>query len=189
MILAKSQSEARTGRKMAKRVSHRFKAVLSKPPQSGGWHYIPVKAKTGERIEKKNGTRRIYCSINGDKPFQCALIPWNGIFTIIVNKAKRDKLGISAGDNVEVEIVQDDSEYGMPMPEELREVLAQDPEGDRYFHELTAGRQRSILYFVGKIKDVDRRIHTALIFIDHLKRNGGKIVPDQLQADLKRPIF
>jgi hypothetical protein len=39
------------------------------------------------------------------------------------------------------------------------------------------------------VKDIDKRIHTALIFIEHLKKNEGKIVPDELTAELKRPMF
>jgi uncharacterized protein YdeI (YjbR/CyaY-like superfamily) len=120
--------------------------------------------------------------------FQCALLPSDGDFVIVVNKVKRTQLGIVDGDKISVELAQDESKYGLPMPEELREVLKQDPAGNKLFHSLTAGKQRSILYFVGKVKDIDRRIHTALIFIEHLKNNDGKIVHDQLQAELKRPF-
>jgi uncharacterized protein YdeI (YjbR/CyaY-like superfamily) len=120
--------------------------------------------------------------------FQCALLPSDGDFVIVVNKVKRTKLGIVDGDKISVELAKDESKYGLPMPEELREVLKQDPAGNKFFHSLTAGKQRSILYFVGKVNDVDRRIHTALIFIEHLKNNDGKIVHDQLQAELKRPF-
>ena len=167
----------------------KFKAVMARSPVESGWHFIPVEAKIAKRFEKKDGTRRVVCTINGEVSFQCALIPWGDIFTIIVNKSKRDKLGVAAGDKVSVELTSDESKYGLPMPEELQEVLNQDPDGDRYFHALTAGKQRSILYFVGKIKDIDKRIHTALIFIDHLKNNDGKIISDQLQEELKRPAF
>jgi len=167
----------------------KFKAAIEKAPSDSGWHYIPVNAKVGAKFEKKDGTRRIICTINGTVTFQCALIPWGDIFTIIVNKEKRDKLGITAGDKLDVLLEQDNSKYGLPMPEELKEVLDQDPEGDRLFHSLTAGKQRSILYFVGKVKDIDKRIHTALIFVEHLKRNQGKIVHDELTAELKRPSF
>lgn len=167
----------------------RFKAVMNRSPVESGWHFIPVEARIAKRFEKKDGTRRVVCTINGEVSFQCALIPWGDIFTIIVNKSKRDKLGVAAGDKVSVELTSDESKYGLPMPEELQEVLNQDPDGDRYFHALTAGKQRSILYFVGKIKDIDKRIHTALIFIEHLKNNDGKIISDQLQEELKRPDF
>ena len=154
-----------------------------------GWHFIPVEAKIATRFEKKDGTRRVFCTLNGEGTFQCALIPWGEIFTIIINKSRRDKLGIAVGDSVEVKLVADETKYGLPMPEELQEVLNQDPEGDKLFHSLTAGKQRSILYFVGKVKDIDKRIHTALVFIEHLKKNEGKIVHDELREELKRPIF
>lgn len=167
----------------------KFNAVFAKSPVESGWHFIPVEAKIAKRFEKKDGTRRVVCSINGEVSFQCALIPWGEIFTIIVNKTKRDKLGISAGDKVSVELAADESKYGLPMPEELQEVLNQDPDGDRYFHALTAGKQRSILYFVGKVTDIDKRINTALIFIEHIKKNNGKIIHQQLQEELKRPMF
>jgi len=167
----------------------KFKAILTKSPAESGWHYIPVDANIGKKYEKKDGSRRIVCTINGSESFQCALIPWGEIFTIIVNKTKRDRLDIVEGDEIEVLLEQDNSKYGLPMPEELQEVLNQDPEGDRYFHRLTAGKQRSILYFIGNIKDVDKRIHNALIFIEHLKRNEGKIESKALQNELKRPII
>ncbi len=154
-----------------------------------GWHFVPVKAKIGEKFEKKDGSRRVVCTINGAESFQCALLPSDGDFVIVVNKVKRDKLKIVDGDKITVELKADESKYGLPMPEELREVLDQDPDGDKLFHSLTPGKERSILYFVGKVKDIDRRIHTALIFIEHLKQNDGKIIQDTLQAELKRPIF
>jgi len=167
----------------------KLQAMHTKPPEASGWHFLEIPAKTAERFEKKNGSRRVVCTINDKLSFQCALLPWNDIFTIIVNKEKRDKLGIVAGYKVDVLLEQDESKYGLPMPEEFREVLNQDPEGDKLFHSLTAGKQRSVLYFVGKVKDIDKRIHTALIFIEHLKKNDGKIIGDQLQEELKSPIY
>jgi hypothetical protein len=167
----------------------KFKAELMRSPFESGWHFLLIEAKHGEKFEKKNGSRRVVCTINGALSFQCALQPWDGNYTIIVNKTKRDKLGIVAGEKVTVELANDESKYGLPMPAELREVLKQDREGDKLFHKLTAGKQRSILYWVGQVKDIDKRIHTALVFIEHLKKNEGKIVPDELTSELKRPLF
>jgi hypothetical protein len=167
----------------------KFKTLLIKPDPDSGWHFVQVKGKIGQKFEKKDGSRRVVCTINNSETFQCALLPSDGDFVIVVNKTKRDKLGIVCGDRISVELKVDDSRYGLPMPAELREVLKQDREGNKLFHSLTAGKQRSVLYFVGKVKDVDKRIHTALIFIEHLKKNDGKILHDQLQAELKRPVF
>ena len=44
-----------------------------------------------------------------------------------------------------------------------------------------------MMYYISTIKDIDKRIHAALIFIDHIKRNNGKIVHEELSAELRRP--
>ncbi len=168
---------------------YRFTAPLSKFAPESGWHFIPVDAAIGDKIKFDKGSRRIVCTLNGRECFQCALMPYDGSYFIMVNKKVRASLGIEPGDSVEVEIAKDESRYGLPMPEELREVLDQDPDGDRLFHNLTAGKQRSMLYFIGKFKDIDKRIHTSLIFIEHLKKNDGKLIHDELHAELKRPVY
>ena len=167
----------------------KFTTELASDPPGSGWHFIVVDAKTGEKFEKKEGSRRVICSINGHEGFQCALMPSGGRFYIMVSKEKRARFGIAAGDRLDVHLTADETEFGAPMPEELLEVLNQDPAGQQHFDKLTAGKKRSIMYFIGKIKDVDKRIHTALIFIEHLKNNDGKIIQERLTAELKRPIF
>jgi uncharacterized protein YdeI (YjbR/CyaY-like superfamily) len=116
-------------------------------------------------------------------------MPWGDIFYIMVNKLRRVELGLNVGDTVDVVLEKDESKYGMPMCEELEEVLRQDQEGSKLFDTLTAGKQRSMIYYIGKVKDIDKRIHTALIFIEHLKNNGGKIVYEVLKEEMKRPVF
>jgi hypothetical protein len=132
--------------------------------------------------------KRVVCTINGEVDFQCALMPsGTGEFIITVNKTKRDAIGVRVGDTVHVMLELDTSKYGLPMPEELREVLDQDPEGDRIFHALTAGKQRSLLYLAGQKADIDLRIHRALVIVEHLKENEGKIDGHKLSHELKRP--
>jgi hypothetical protein len=167
----------------------KFKTELIKPDADSGWHFIHIKGPVGEKFEKKGTSRRVVCTINGTESFQCALLPSDGDFVIIVNKTKRDKLGIGAGDKITVELQQDESKYGLPMPAEFNEVLKQDREGNKLFHALTAGKQRSLLYLVGKVKNIDRRIHTALVVVEHLKKNEGRIDGNTLYSELKRPLL
>jgi bifunctional DNA-binding transcriptional regulator/antitoxin component of YhaV-PrlF toxin-antitoxin module len=135
-------------------------------------------------------SRRVVCTLNDSHSFQCALLPWTeGGFCIVVNKKIREKLGIADGSKVKVELTKDESKYGLPMPKELREVLRQDREGNKLFHALTPGKQRTMLYYIAKTKDVDRRIHMSLIFVEHLKKNEGKIIFPKLSEELKRPLF
>lgn len=174
---------------MPKSTSVKFKSVLICDPPEKGWHYISVEAKYAEKFEKKGGSRRVICTLNGVETFPCALMPYQGTYFVMVNKDRRTRLGISPGSRVTVEIVADESEYGMPMPEELQEVLNQDPDGEIHFKGLRDGVKRSMMYYIGKLKDVDRRIHAALILVDHLKRNDGKIDRTSLSAEFKRPAF
>jgi uncharacterized protein DUF1905/bacteriocin resistance YdeI/OmpD-like protein len=163
-----------------------FEVLLEKFQPQSGWHYITVSRDVASTFAFEGNNRRVVCSLNGAEPFQCALMPYEGAYFILVNKAKRTELGVEPGDRLVVRLGKDESEYGLPMPEEFREVLDQDAEGDKLFHSLTPGKQRSLLYYVGKIKDIDRRIHTALIIVDHLRENG-KVVDKKLHEELKRP--
>ncbi len=172
---------------MAKTV--KFKTELIESSTGSGWHFLLVEKKIERKFGFEDKFKRVVCSINGGEPFQCALMPWGEMFYIIVNKQKRDAIGVVAGDIVNVELVKDGSKYGLPMPEEFAEVLKQDPEGDRLFHALTAGKQRSLIHSVITVKNIDKRIHTALIIVEHLKDNDGKVDGARLFEELKRPLF
>ncbi len=165
-----------------------FKARLTSSAEASGWHFLEIPKTIAENIKFDGKFRRVVCTINKGESFQCALLPSAEYFYIIVNKKRRLSLGITAGDKVDVVLAKDESKYGLPMPEEFKEVLKQDAEGDRLFHDLTAGRQRSLIYFVISGRDVDLRIHRALIIIQHLKDNGGRVEGEKLYADIRRPL-
>jgi hypothetical protein len=167
--------------------SLKFKTELTRSPADSGWHFLIVEKEIVVEFGFDGNSRRVVCAINDGVGFQCALLPSGQMFYIIVNQRKRRELGIEAGDTVDVVLTKDESKYGLPMPEEFREVLDQDPDGDKLFHSLTAGKQRSLLYFLGNVKDIDRRIHQALIIVEHLKEHG-KVIDKVLYEDLRRPV-
>src|SRR6476469_7416939 len=115
--------------------SQRLKCLLTNSAESG-WHFLLVEKKVVAKFGFEDRFRRVLCTMKGGERFHCALLPWGEQFYIIVNKKRRDQLGLLAGDTVEILLEKDDSQYGLPMPEEIREVLNQDPEGDRLFHQL-----------------------------------------------------
>lgn len=167
----------------------KFKTELTISSTGSGWHFLIIEKEIVAKFAFEDKFKRVVCSINGGGAFQCALLPWGELFYIIVNKKKRDEVGVVTGDMIDVVLVKDESKYGLPMPEEFEEVLNQDPDGDRLFHELGKGKQRSILYLLSRSKDVDVRIHHALIVVEHLKENNGSIIDKVLYEELKRPIF
>ncbi len=162
-----------------------FTSVLSKFNSPLWGHHITVPEKVSQHFISK-GQKRVTCSLNGSTPFQCALMPsGDGNYFITVNKELRDKLKLRVGMNVTAELEKDKSKYGMPMPEELQELLIQDPEGDRLFHALTPGKQRNLIYIAGKPKQSKTRLKKAIVVIEHLKANNGKIDFKRLNEDMK----
>lgn len=167
----------------------RTTATLETHGNGNGWHFIKVSRKTGERLPSDGKSRRVVCTLNGKESFQCALMLSQGDFYILVNKRIRTALGAVEGDILKVTLEPDTSKYGLPMPEEFKEVLNQDTEGNELFHALTPGKQRSLIYTVSSAKDVDIRIHRALIVMEHLKKNDGKVIGEKLYHELKRPLM
>lgn len=150
------------------------------------WYFhfiVPIK------IAKKfidGNNKRVVCTLNNTETFQAALMHLgDGNFFINVNKKLRDKLKLNEGDNVYVSLQKDESEYGLPMPIELAELMKMDDEGHKVFHSLTLGKQRTMLHFIGTPKNMDIRIKRAICVIEHLKLHHGKIVYKELIEAVK----
>lgn len=125
-------------------------------------------------IDGKN--KRVICHINENGSFQGGLMPdGKGGYYITISKEKRKMLDIGLGEQVSVRLEKDESKYGLPMPEEMEALLEMDDEGNKYFHALTPGKQRSLLFIIGKPKSSDIRLRKALVVVDYLKATKGKL--------------
>lgn len=132
------------------------------------------------------GDKRVVCTLNNLLELQCAIMSaGDGVYFINLNKKIRDQLNLKEGAGVSVKLEKDTSEFGLPFPPELEEVLKQDKAGALFFNALTPGKQRNIIFGVNQVKHTDLRILRAMIMIDHLKKNSGKINFKQLYAELK----
>ena len=150
-----------------------FKAILQRLDSDVWGHYVAVPQDIVETLTKDKN-KRVICLFKGAYRKHCALMPkGDGTFFINVRKELHTKLGIQLGDEIELTIEKDTSKYGMPMPEEMAELLAIDEEGNTLFHALTLGKQRSLLHIIGKPKNSDTRLRKALVIIDFLKHNSG----------------
>jgi len=137
-------------------------------------HHIKVDSEIADLfIEGDN--RRVICTLFGEYSFHAALMPDKGHYFILINKEIRDKLGLSTGDEIQVSLEKDRSEYGMSMPDELAILLEQDPEAKAHFESLTMGKRRSLIYIVSKVKNTNSRLNKALAITTHLKQVQGKL--------------
>ena len=163
----------------------KFKAKLEQLDSSVWGQHIKVP----EKISKKflaDGNKRIICKVNGEFSFHGALMPeGKGQYFINFSKQNSKKFKLKEGQLLNIELIKDESKYGIPMPEEFQELLYQDEEGNKVFHELTPGKQRSLLHMIGTVKSPDIRIRKGLITLNHLKSNNGKLDFRQLNQDFK----
>lgn len=153
----------------------KFKAPVLKF-EKGLWSYhIIVPQKIFDRLTK-GGNKRVLCTINNHDYFHAGFMPdGKGNWFIKLNKEKMKSFPLALGENVTVELKSDTSKYGMAMPREFEEVLLQDLEGSNHFENLTDGKKRSLIYAVASVKNTDKRITKALIILDHLTANSGKL--------------
>lgn len=166
-----------------------FDAVLELSTNKLWGCHFGVPQLVADALIREAEDRRVVCSLNEAVEYQCALLPrGDGSFLITVNKKIQTKLRLGIGSRVRVSLRKDESEYGLPMPEELAEVLAQDAEGHRCFHALSPGKLRTLLYIAGQPKNAELRIRRAIVIVDHLKMNQGKVDYKQLNAMLKEPL-
>ncbi len=129
--------------------------------------------------------RRVICTLAGGVKIQSALMASNNGWFVLMNHQVREALGVQEGDKITVQIEKDHSEYGLPMPESFAVLLDQDEAGADFFKSLTMGKQRSLVYIVGKVKNVDSQINKGMAILDHLKEVKGKLDFKQLNQKIK----
>lgn len=158
---------------------HKFAGAL--------WSYhVSVPMRAVEKLSR-DGKMRVLCRVNGSEPLHLALMhDGQGGHFLMFNRKFVSSLQLELGQVLEIELEKDNSKYGMPMPEEFQECLYQDPEAAEYFEALTAGKKRSLLHMVNKLKSSDIRIRKALVILQHLKLNKGILDYKMLNEAFKR---
>lgn len=163
-----------------------FKSIVENMDSSVYYFHVTVPNKIANQFITPD-SKRVVCTLNNSINYQAAIMPkGDGGFFIMINKEHRKKLKLNLGDEVEVHLEKDESKYGLPMPEEMEELLLMDPEGDAAFHSLTPGKQRSLLFIIGKPKNSDTRLKKAVVVVDYLKMTGGKLDFKELNEAFKQ---
>ncbi|MCF8278626.1 MAG: YdeI/OmpD-associated family protein [Flavobacteriales bacterium] len=164
----------------------KFTTQLAKDDNSDLYHwFFSVPNEVAEPFIEGND-RRVITKVNGTVKYHCAIYgDGAGGFRILLNSERVKKLRLVRGETITVELEKDRSEYGVPMSEELREVLDQNPEADELFHRLTKGAQRTLIYWSDNVKSSDIKIRRAIVMTDHLVNQGGKPDFKLLNVEMK----
>lgn len=137
-------------------------------------------------LKRDKNPSRIIVKINGKGAIHRALLPdGSGGYFILINNEICKQYNLEPEEDVRLSIHPDNSEYGMPLPTELEELWAMDEEAYRIFHQLTPGKQRGLIYMIGKPKGSDTRIKKAVQIHEYLKSVNGKLEPREMNAYIK----
>ena len=138
-----------------------------------GYHFtVPGEIAEGF-IDGQN--RRVICNIDGKHQMKCALMPYSDGYFMLINKDLVRKLNLVEGSDLILSIEKDTSEFGHDVPESFQMLLDQDDAGRHHFEQLTPGKQRSLIYLVGKVKNIDSQLNKGLAIMDHLKTENGNL--------------
>lgn len=160
----------------------------SKLEKTGGdlWGYCFYIPEVIAEAFKNQGVKRVVCSVNDSVKLHVALLPsGKGTTFITLNKPFCKKHGLLLGQELNIDLEEDMSKYGMAFPEELEAVFDADPYGFEYFEELTPGKQRNLIHFVASVKSTDIRIRRALVVSAHLISHRGEVDFKDLMEEIK----
>ena len=148
-----------------------------------GYHF-PVPEEIAQKyIEGAN--RRVICLINSNYKMHCALMPYTAGHFILINKDLVKRFDLKLGEKVSLGIEKDTSTFGREVPESFLVLLEQDETGKSFFQALTPGKQRSLVYLVSKVKNIDSQLSKGLAILDHLKREKGALDFKKLNEIIK----
>ncbi|MDX2195056.1 MAG: YdeI/OmpD-associated family protein [Cytophagales bacterium] len=130
--------------------------------------------------------KRFICIINGIHAIPTAFMPkGSDVWFIKLNKTICNKLKLKLGDIINIELSPDSSTYGMPMPEQFNEVLAQYDTAFKHFENLTPGKQRTLIYLVNMVQNSEIRLQKSMVIAQHLDAQNGKINFKLLYQEMK----
>ncbi len=152
-----------------------FEGVLAKF-DSELWYYHVMVPPAIQKFYKSKAVNRLLATIADSVQIHCAIMPaGEGDYFININKEVRKKLEWKVGQKRLITLEPDNSKYGMHVAMEFEEVLASDSEGSNFFHQLSMGKQRNLIYLASKPKTSATRLKKSIIIIDYLKEANGEL--------------
>lgn len=148
--------------------------------------HIPLPDEINHFFETNYKDKRVLYSVNATEKRPGGIMKCANYHYLLLNKEFVKRNHWHRGQQVQISIEKDTSEYGMPMPEELQVVMDQDDMVKAYFDKLTPGKQRNLIYIVAKIKSSDKRINKALAIAEHLNEVEGKLDFKMLNETIKK---
>ncbi len=122
-------------------------------------------------LDKKIKRVKVKATFEGNELlFHGAIQKRNGNYYMMFGKRYQKELGVFPNDYFQIQFFEDDSKYGVEMPEELDAVFLSDYDAFLIFDSFTAGKKRGIIYSIARYKNSQTRIDKSILICENLKR-------------------
>lgn len=133
-------------------------------------------------LDKNFKRVKVKASFEGKElTFHGAIQKRNGNHYMMFSKGYQKEFGIFPNDYFQLQFFEDNSKYGVEMPEELEAVFSSDYEAFQIFESFTDGKKRGIIYMISRYKVAQTRIDKSLLVCENLKR-GIRHNPELLKS-------
>lgn len=135
--------------------------------RKGGYYFFKITADVVSGF--KNGKQtRLLCTVDKMLSFSCGLNHLgNGDFFIMLSTKNVKSIGKKVGDLISFELREDPNPLGVELPEVLAALLEQDEVLQQKFESLTAGKKRSLVHAISRIKDIDKQVRKAVELLNN----------------------
>lgn len=148
-----------------------FTAPVKRFSIEGGMHYLELPNAAAEEM-RATGYKRWVCTIQDALTWHCGLLPTGeGTWFVVLSKAKMKAVEAHVGDWLNVDMVPDTSKYGMPLPEDLADILADDTEFERRFDAMLPGKRRNAIHQIASAKTPETAAKRIIKLMEQLGLN------------------
>lgn len=138
-------------------MNHKFQSTLSRPEGTGTWTYADIPDEVSLAFGSR-GQIRVKGTVDGE-PFRSTLMPGgDGGHYLVVNKTKREKIGKSAGQSVEIALEPDDEPREIVVPDDLQAALAVNETSSANFANLPYSHKKRYIEHIEEAKLPDTRM-------------------------------
>ncbi len=148
-------------------MKHRFKTQLVSRGPKGAWTFMPVPIDVQQLFGTK-GRLAVVGTING-QIFRGSLMPTgDGQHEMMFPKALQAATGAHAGDAIDVVLEADTEPRTVPIPDDLAQVLARQPQGAERFAALSYTVRKELVAWIEDAKRPQthaRRLEASLAWV------------------------
>jgi hypothetical protein len=131
----------------------RFRATIQQSGKTATGIRVPA-----EVVERLGSSKRppVRVTINGHT-YRSTVAVMGGVFMLSVSAENREKLGVTAGDAVDVDLELDTEPREVTVPPDFAKELKRDPNARRFFDGLSYSRKLWFVLGIGQAKTAETR--------------------------------